>query len=61
MENNNSMWPDGKINGSLDCRMCGLTTGGKPDYLNRDKFVFVSQVFSEEGRKIQGFKVEILL
>ena len=35
-----------KINGLLDCRMCVLPTGGKPESLYRGKFLFVSQVFS---------------
>ena len=50
-----------KKNGRLDCRMCGLPTGGKPESLCRGKFIFVSQVFSKEGRIIQNFKVEIFL
>ena len=41
--------------------MCGLPTGGKPESLHRGKFVFVSQVFSKEGRIIQGLKAEIVL
>ena len=50
-----------KKNGSLDYRMHGLTTGGKQESLNRDKFVFMSQVFSKEGRRIQDFKFDIVL
>ena len=46
---------------SLNCRMYGLTIFGKSESLNRDKFVFMSQVFSKEGRRIQGFKVDIVL
>ena len=61
MENHNAMCPEGKVTGWLDCRMCGLPTGGKPDSLHRGKFIFVSQVFSKEGRRIQGLKVEIVL
>ena len=41
--------------------MCGLPTGGKPESLHRGKLIFVSQVFSEEGRRIQIFKVDIVL
>ena len=55
------MCPEGKINRSLDCRMYGLTTGEKQESLNRDKFVFMSQVFSKEGRRIQAFNFEIVL
>ena len=61
VENHNCMCPEGKINRSLDCRMYGLTTGGKQESLNRDKFVFMSQVFSKEGRRIQAFNFEIVL
>ena len=61
MDNHNAVCPDGRINGWLDCRMCGLPTGGKPEPLHRGKFLFLSQVFSKEGRIIQNFKVEILL
>ena len=61
MENHNSVCPDEIINGWLHCRMCGLPTGGKPKPLYRGKFIFVSQVFSKEGRIIQNFRVEILL
>ena len=53
--------PDGKINGWLDCRMCGLPTGGKPESLHRGQFIFVSQVFSKQGSIIQGLKVGIVL
>ena len=50
VENHNDLCPDGKINGLLDCRMCGLPTGGKPESLHRGKFIFVSQVFlNKEG------------
>ena len=61
MENHNAMWPYGRTNGWLDCRMCGLPTGGKPESLCRGKFIFVSRVFSKEGRIIHNFKVEIFL
>ena len=61
MDNHNAMCPEGKINGRLDCKMCGLPTGGKPESLHRGKFIFVSQIFSKEGRIIQGLKVEIVL
>ena len=61
MENHNAVCTDGITNGLLDCRMCGLPTGGKPEPLHRGKFIFVSQVFLKEGRIIQGFKVEIFL
>ena len=47
MYNHNALCPDGKLNGLLDCRMCRLPTGGKPESLHRGKFIFVSQVFSE--------------
>ena len=47
MDNHNDFYPDGKINGWLDCRMCGLPTGGKPESLHRGKFIFVSQIFSK--------------
>ena len=39
--------------------MCGLPTGGKPEFLHRGEFIFLSQVFSKEGRIIQGSKVDI--
>ena len=41
--------------------MCGLPTGGKPEFLHRGEFIFLSQVFSKEGRIIQGSKVDIFL
>ena len=61
MDNHNAMCPDEKINGLLDCRVCGSPTGGKPESLHRGKFIFVSQVFSKEVIRIQGLKVEIVL
>ena len=45
----------------LDWMMCGLPTGGKPELLHRGEFIFLSQVFSKEGRIIQVFKVAIVL
>ena len=41
--------------------MCGLPTGGKPKFLYKGELIFLSQVFSTEGRTIQGFKVDIVL
>ena len=61
MDNHNAMCPYGIKDGWLDCRMCGLLTGGKPESLCRGKFIFVSQLFFKEGRIIQNFKVEIFL
>ena len=61
LDNHNDMCPDGIINGWLDCIMCGSPTGGKPESPHRGKLIFASQVFSKEGRRIQGFKVEISL
>ena len=61
MHNLNAMFPDVNINWWLDCRMCVLPSGGKLESLHRGKFIFVSQVFSKEGRRIQGLKVEIIL
>ena len=61
MDNHNDMCPYVRINGWLYYRMCGLPTGGKPESLHRGKFIFMSQVFSKEGRRIQGFKVDIVL
>ena len=55
------MCPDGKRNISFNWRMCGLHTGGKPDSLQRVRFVFVFQVFSKEVRIIQVFRVDIVL
>ena len=52
MDNHNAMCPYWRTNGWLDCRMCVLPTGGKPESLCRGKFIFVSQVFSKEGRII---------
>ena len=39
--------------------MCVLPTGGKPELLDRGELIFLSEVFSKEGRIIQGFKVDI--
>ena len=61
VENHNAVCPERIINGWLDCRMCGLHTVGNPESLHRGTFIFVSQVFSKEERRIQGFKVEIVL
>ena len=61
MDNHNAVCTDGITNGWLDYRMCALHTGGKLEPFHRGKFMFVSQVFSKEGRIIQNFKVEIFL
>ena len=45
----------------LNWIMCGLPTGGKPEFLHRGEFIFLSRVSSKEGRIIQGFKVDIVL
>ena len=47
MENHNAVCPDVKINGWLDCIICGLSTGVKPESLHRGKFIFVAQLFSK--------------
>ena len=56
MENQNYMCPDDKIRGWLDCIMCVIPTGGKLESLHRVKLIFVSQVFSKDGRRIQDLK-----
>ena len=55
------MRPDGGGGGILNWLMCGLPTGGKPEFLKKGEFIFLSQVSSKEGRIIQGFKVYIVL
>ena len=49
------------MKGWLDCRMCGLSTGGKLEYLHRGKLISLSQLFSKDQRIIQDLKVDILI
>ena len=49
---------------SLDWRMCGLHTGGKSKYshfysTHRGKFLFMSQIFSKEGKKFRVFRSKL--
>ena len=41
--------------------MCGLSTGGKLEYLHRGKLISLSQLFSKDQRIVQDLKVDILI